>query len=169
MIRILCFVLLASISLPAAAQKIGFVDIQRALNEVNEGAAAKKKLKKEFDKKQKQLDKKQARLKAMKEELEQGGMMLTPEAKQQKVAALQQQLVEVQQLYYQLQTELTQREAKATGGIIQKMGTILKTMGRDQGYDMIVEKSAVLYAIGSSDLTSELIRKYNASYGKKKK
>lgn len=152
----------------ASAQKIGFVDLQRALNEVDEGAKAKAKLKKEFEKKQKQLDSKQEKLKAMKAELDAGGMMLQPDVKQQKMAELQKELVEVQQLYYQLQNELSQREAAATGEIFKKMGTLLQTIGRDQGFDMIVEKSAVLFAKNQSDLTPELIRKYNKAYGKKK-
>jgi outer membrane protein len=154
---------------PASAEKIGFVDIQRAINEVEEGAKAKAKLKKEFDAKQRQLDSKQNELKALKEELDQRGMMMTDEAKREKGMVLQQKLAEVQQLYFQLQQELSQREAEATSGIITKMGNILQTMGREQGFDMIVEKSAVLYAKGSNDLTNELIRRYNASYGKKKK
>lgn len=152
----------------ASAQKIGFVDLQRALNEVDEGAKAKAKLKKEFEAKQKQLDSKQEKLKAMKSELDAGGMMLQADVKQQKMAELQKELVEVQQLYYQLQNELSQREAAATGEIFKKMGTLLQTIGRDQGFDMIVEKSAVLFAKNQSDLTPELIRKYNKAYSKKK-
>lgn len=159
------------VALPAAADdemKIGFVDLQRALNEVDEGAIAKANLKKEFDAKQRQLDTKQNELKAMKEEIDARGMMMTPEAKQEKMTQLQQKLGETQQLYVQLQQELSQREAKITGEIFQKMGTILQTMGRDAGYTVIVEKSAVLYAKNHIDLTNELIRRYNDAYGKKK-
>lgn len=146
--------------------KIGYVDLQRALNEVTEGATAKAALKKEFDEKQKTLDNKQTELKGMKEELDARGMMMTPEAKQERMGQLQQKLMETQQLYVQLQQELSQREAAVTGEIFQKMGTILQAMGRAADYTVIVEKSAVLYAKNHIDLTNELIRKYNESYGK---
>src|SRR5690606_29758469 len=78
------------VSLPAAAEdmKIAYVDLQRALNEVDEGAAAKAALKKEFDAKQAELDKRQNELKAMKDEIDARGMMMTPEAKQEKAAEL---------------------------------------------------------------------------------
>lgn len=156
---------------PAEAEdlKVGYVDLQRALNEVEEGASAKAKLKKEFDEKQRTLDQKQNELKALKEEIDAKGMMMQAEAKQAKLADLQKKLMEVQQLYMTLQQDLSQKEAQVTSGIFAKMGTILETMGREQGYSMIVEKSAVLYAKGHMDLTNELIRRYNKAYGKKKK
>ncbi len=50
-------------ALPAQAraeQKIAYVDMQRALNEIDEGKAAKAALKREFDQKQKMLDDKKA-------------------------------------------------------------------------------------------------------------
>lgn len=148
--------------------KLGYVDLQRALNEVEEGAAAKKALKKEFDEKQKQLDAKQNELKGIKEELDARGSMMKPEIKQEKLNDLQKRLMETQQLYFALQQELSKREADATGEIFKKMGVILTSMGEGEGYTLIVEKSAVLYAKGALDLTNELIRRYNDSYGKKK-
>lgn len=165
-----CFAVLGA-SLPVAAQevKIAYVDLQRALNEVDEGAAAKAALKREFDAKQAELDRRQNELKALKDELDARGMMMTQEAKQEKAAELQRKLMEVQQLYLQLQQELSQKEAQATSGIFAKMGTLLETMGRESGYTLIVEKSAVLYAKPSLDLTNELIRRYNDAYGTKKK
>jgi len=153
----------------AFAEKIGYVDLQRALNEVDEGASARNKLKKEFEAKQKKLDAQQNELKSMKEELDARGMMMKPEAREAKTAELQRKLMEVQQLYFSLQKELSEKEQKVTAGIFQKMGTLLQTMGREEGYTMIVEKSAVLYAKNHIDLTNELIRRYNKAYSAKKK
>src|SRR5207237_683688 len=65
--------LLAGIGSRARAQeavKIGYVDVQRAINETIEGQSAKKKLKGIFDQKQKELDEKQNELKKMKEDLD---------------------------------------------------------------------------------------------------
>src|SRR5687768_11672538 len=107
-----------SLAMPAFAAddvKLGYVDLQRALNEVEEGAAAKKALKKEFDEKQKTLDAKQNELKAIKEELDARGSMMKPEVKQDKLNDLQKRLMETQQLYFALQQELSKREADATG------------------------------------------------------
>jgi outer membrane protein len=155
---------------PAAGElKIGVVDLQRALNEVDEGATAKKSLKTEFEGKQKALDAKQNELKAMKDDLDARGSMMKPEAKQEKIAELQKRLMEVQQTYMQMQQELTKKESELTSEIFKKMGTLLQAMGSEQDLTLVVEKSAVLYSKGHLDLTNELIRRYNDAYGKKKK
>ncbi len=168
---ILAFFLVLGFATASHAQevKLGYVDLQRALNEVEEGAAAKAALKKEFDEKQKQLDAKQNELKALKDELDSRGSLMKPEVKQDKLNELQKKLMETQQTYAQLQGELSKREADATGEIFKKMGVIMQTMGESQGYTLIVEKSAVLYAKPALDLTNELIRRYNDAYGAKKK
>ncbi len=153
----------------AADDKLGVVDLQRALNEVEEGASAKKALKKEFDDKQKTLDSKQNELKRLKEDLDAQVTMMTPEKKAERVADLQKKLLEVQQLYMSLQQDLSKRESEATAQIFQKMGVILGQMGEEQGYFAIVEKTAVPYYRPSLDVTNELIRRYNDSYGTKKK
>ena len=62
------FAVALSVATPSMADgKVAVVDLQRALNEVEEGASAKAALKKEFDAKQKQLDQRQTELKGMKD------------------------------------------------------------------------------------------------------
>jgi outer membrane protein len=163
------FFSLAAAPAAHADDKIGIVDLQRALNEVEEGAAAKKALKAEFDNKQKTLDAKQNELKKLKDELDAQSTMMTPEKKAERVADLQKKLLEVQQLYMSLQQDLSKREGEATAAIFQKMGVILGTMGNEQGFSAIVEKTAVPFFKPSLDVTNELIRRYNDLYGKKKK
>ena len=50
--------------------KLGYVDMQRALNETEDGRKAKEKLKKDFDQKQKELDEQQTQLKKDIEDLD---------------------------------------------------------------------------------------------------
>ena len=76
------FFMLAGTAGSAFAQtKIAYVDLQKALLQVEDGKKAKARLKKEFDKKQKELDKKQKDVKKMKDDLEAGAMMMTDDAK----------------------------------------------------------------------------------------
>ncbi len=148
----------------AQEQKIAFVDLQRVLNDVAEGAAARSKLKKEFDQKQAVLDKKQKELKKMKEELESQGMMMKPEIKQQRVQELQRNLMQVQQTYMEMQQELSGKEAEMTSKIFKKMGVIVEAIGKEKGYTLIADRNAILFAQNQLDLTAEVIRRYNAAY-----
>jgi len=80
---------LALAALPAAAQtKIGYVDLQRALNEVDEGKAAKALLKKDFEEKQRQLDGKKADFEKLRAEFEKQSVVMSDQAKRDKAAEL---------------------------------------------------------------------------------
>ncbi len=152
-------------SMPARAEtKLGFVDLQRALNEVSDGKAAKAKLKKEFDLRQKELDDKQEELKKMQADLQARGEAMSEDARRKAQQEMDQKLMDVSRLYAQLQKELTQKEHDATKGIFAKMVNIVKDIAEAEGVQMVFEKtdSGLFYAHPTLDLTSELIRRYNA-------
>lgn len=159
------FLLTAGAAQAFAQSKIAYVDLQRALLEVEDGKKAKAQLKKEFDQKQKELDKKQADVKKMKDDLEAGAMMMTEETRQQKAMELQKQMYELQQLYLTLQGDLSQKEAEATKKIFDRMGKIIEQIGKEKKYELILERteSSVLWALPEMDITSELIKRYNAA------
>jgi outer membrane protein len=71
--------------------------------------------------------------------------------------------------YVQDQQTLAVDEAKVTKPIIERMNRILQSMGREQKWTLILERSesSVLFAEASLDLTNELIRRFNAGEGKK--
>ncbi|MFP4599847.1 MAG: OmpH family outer membrane protein [Persicimonas sp.] len=158
---------LSLVSAPVFAQdvkKIGYVDLQRALNSVEDGKRAKAKLKKEFESKQQTLTTKQEDVKKLKQSLESGAEMMNDEAKRKKAIELQQQMAALQQLYMEMQRELAEKESKATQKIFAKMETIISKIADDRGYDLVLEKteSSVLFAKDSMDLTDELIKRYNS-------
>ncbi len=167
-------VLAVAFLLPAAAVradiKIGYVDVQRALNEVEDGRDAKAKLKKEFDDKQRMLDEKQEELRVIKEDIDKQSGLLTPEAKQEKLNDLQKKMLELQQMYMNMQKDLQEREGQVTKGIFERMNRVLNQIAEEENYGLILERneSSILYARGHMDLTNEVIRKYNDLLGKER-
>lgn len=149
-----------------AQVKIAYVDLQRALNEVEEGKTAKAKLKKMFDTRQKKLDDQQNELKKFKDEL-QGKLeadVLSDDKKKELMLDYQKRFYELQTTYQKLQTELAKSEAEETKKIFDKMAVILKDIGLKEGYTIILEKteSSILWAPKSLDITDQLIQRYNA-------
>ena len=69
--------------------KLGYVDMQRALNETEDGRKAKANLKKVFDQKQKELDEQQAELKKDIEDLDKKRTLLPADKVREKEAELQ--------------------------------------------------------------------------------
>jgi outer membrane protein len=148
-----------------AGVKIGVVDLERAINEVDEGAKAKAELKKEFEAKQGILDKKQEEVKKMQESLESQAAVMKPAVKQEKAMELQKKIGEVQQLYVSMQQDMVKRQQDAMGGILQKMSGTFQALGKEGDFTVILNKSetAVLYVKPSLDLTNEAIRRFNES------
>ena len=152
------------------AVKIAYVDMQRALLQVEEGKKAKSKLEKMKKDRQKKLDASQEELRALQKDFEAQKEFMEPAVRRKKEGEFRSKLMNLQKTYAGLQRELAVEEAKLSKGIFARMGNILQKMGKKGGFTMIFEKteSSLLWAEQHLDLTNELIRRYNAGEGKKK-
>src|SRR5262252_9104857 len=128
--------------------KIGYVDMQRALNETEDGRKAKANLKKVFDQKQKELDEQQEELKKAIEDLDKKRTLLPPDKVREKEAELQ--------AYLRHQQDLSAKEQEATSKIFERMNRIINKIATAENFTMIFDKtqSAVLYAKPHLDLTN---------------
>ena len=145
--------------------KIGYIDMSRALRDVEDGKRALNKLKSDFEGKQKQLDKLQDELKAKKDEFEKRRAMMKPEVKKEKEAELQRKLIELQQQYVKLQTELRDLEVELTQDISRKLQTVIERVGDRDGYALIMNiGDTVVYYKRHLDVTDEIVREYNKQY-----
>ncbi|MBI5070092.1 MAG: OmpH family outer membrane protein [Deltaproteobacteria bacterium] len=152
---------------PAAAEtKIGYVDFQRALNEVDEGKVAQGTLKKDFEEKQKQLDKDKTDLDRMQAEFEKQAAVLSEEARRDRAIEIQKRMAEAQGKLLGFQKELAERERLATRAIFDKMVAITREIADAEGVGIVFEKNdaGIVVAPASLDLTNELVRKYNARH-----
>ena len=146
-----------------AEDKIAFVDLQRALEETNDGKAAKSKLKADFDKKQKELDEKQEELKKMKESFDKKQALMKPDALQKEQADLQSRFMQLQETYARLQRDLAGKEQEATRGILQRLQMVVQKIAEREHFVMVFERqSSVVWGQPSLDITNEVIRMYNA-------
>ncbi|WP_242346170.1 OmpH family outer membrane protein [Anaeromyxobacter terrae] len=158
--------LLAATAAHAAEPKIGFVDLQRALNEIDEGKAAKATLKHDFDEKQKQLDAKKVEFDKLRQDFEKQAVVMAEQARRDKAAELDRKANDLQQFWGQLQKDLSEREREVTRGIFDKMANITREIAEADGFTMVLERSdsGIVFALPALDLTNELIRKYNARF-----
>ncbi len=146
-----------------ADTKVAYVDLQRALEETEDGKRAKAKLKSDFDRKQKELDDKQEELKKMKDALDKKATLMKPEALQKEQQDFQSRFVELQQTYARLQRDLASKEQDATRNIITKLTGVVQKIAEQQHFDVVLEKSSsVVWAKPSLEITNEVIRMYNA-------
>ncbi len=161
--------LMSQLSIANAADlKVAYVDMAQALNDVEDGKAAKAKLKADFDVKQKKLDELQQGFKAKQEDFEKKKAMMKDDARQAKREELEKDFVDIQQTYAKAQRELMDAEGKITQEIAQKLKTVIEKIGDRDGYQMILNISdTVLYYKRHQDITADVVKEYNRQYGKK--
>jgi outer membrane protein len=150
----------------AAELKIGYVNLQQAVTEVDEGKAARDALKKEFDQKQKMLDDKQNELKKMKEDLDKQMVVMSEEARRDKAIEFERKVNDMQQVYVQMQKDLSDREREMMKVIFDKMEVVIKDIAAAEGYAYVFEQqnAGLIVAPPQANMTAELVRRYNAKY-----
>lgn len=152
----------------AEEPKIGYVDLQRALNESDAGKKAKEEFKVDVDKLQAKLKKQKDDIDNLKEQLEKKSLVVKEEERGNLEEEYRKKLRDFERNYKDSQADLQKRDNELTGSIIKDLQEVIREYGERQGYTVILENSssAVLYGAKSADLTDEVIRMYN---GRKKR
>lgn len=166
-VAIVALVGLLALPTVASAQsttRLAIVDMARALNDVEDGQDARRRLERDMERRQEEINERQEALQEFMEELEAGFEMLTEEARQQRLQQYQAQVQELQQLYAQHQEELARAEAEATRGILERVAAIVEEIAEEQDYTMVLERSAVLYSVTGTDITDRVVREYNSRH-----
>jgi outer membrane protein len=166
-IGILLFIMIGGLingMVHSAELKVGAVDIQKAVNECNEGKEDKKALTKEVETIQRLITERQKELKEMKESLEKQGLMLNPEARAMKENELQTKLREFQRWGEDMQNEINQKRIDMERNISIGLQKVIQKMATDEGYTLILEKNEniVLFNSKSIDITDQVIKAYDA-------
>jgi outer membrane protein len=171
MSRLFLLGVLLSLAVPRAAfaedLKLGYVDLQRALNETEDGRKAKAGLKKVFDAKQKELDEQQEDFKKAKEDLDKKRTLMNADLVRQKEQELGAKFEKVQQSYLRHQKDLQEKEGEVTQKIFERMQRIILKIAASENFTMVLDKTqaGIIFAKQHLDLTNEVIRRYNSGEG----
>jgi outer membrane protein len=155
--------LLAPLTIYAEEIKLGYVDLQRALNDSEAGKTAKEKFKGEVDKAEQSLEKRKNEVEKLKEELEKKGLLLNEEQRDALERDYRDKLGEFERVYKNLQQELQIRDRQLTGRILEDLRQVVQGIGEQGSYTVILEgnNTVVLYGAKAIDLTDTIIKAYN--------
>ncbi len=165
----LLLVLLAASTTRAQDLKIGFVDLQRALNESEAGKRAKEDFRGQIDKIQGDLKRKKDDLDRMKEQIEKKGAVLKEEERRNMEKDFQKKVRDFERDYKDTQAEMQAKDNEFTAKILADLQEVIQALGRSENYTMILEASTnVLYGNSANDLTERIIETYNTKGPKKR-
>ncbi len=162
-------VLLAAAGAPAQESiKLGFVDMQKALNESKAGKKALAELQKLMEERKSGLQKQKEALEKKKDELDKQGLLLNEETRKSRETEVRTLERDYSRSLSDLKEEFGRRESEFTDGIRKELMRTIEKIGKEGGYTLLLEKqySAILYAPSTIDLTETLIKRYDADGGK---
>ncbi|MBI5827908.1 MAG: OmpH family outer membrane protein [Deltaproteobacteria bacterium] len=147
----------------SADVKIGYANLQRALNECVAGVKAKDALKEEAKKLEDVLNLKQEELKKLKDEITKKGSLWNKETREQKEQELNAKAQDFQRQYMQYNDDLNKKKVSTEAQIIEDLKSVVEEVAKKKGYAYVFEKSVggLLYAPADTDLTDEVIKVYD--------
>jgi outer membrane protein len=155
---------IASTPVFAADLKLGYIDMQRAINSSESGKEAKEQLATRLKKYQDEINVKQEELKRLKDEVEKQGTFLNETTRAAKEKDYQQKLKEFQRFTKDAQEELQGKDEEFTRKILEEMEKVIQEYGRKNGYTFIfIKNESMLFVDDKVDLTEEVLKLFNAN------
>lgn len=159
---VLLAVLIIGVSAPAFAAggslKIGYVDANAVAIQSQWGKKLAEDIKKESDRMAAELDEKGKVVKSAFDEFDKHKDVMDTKARDKKQKELQEMYTEAQKQASESSAKLNQMRSQMTKPLFEKILEIARKIGRDDKYDFILDKNAVLFsASDKDDLTKRLV------------
>ncbi|MFO7839481.1 MAG: OmpH family outer membrane protein [Desulfosalsimonadaceae bacterium] len=157
----------AALVLPAHGAdiaKIGVVDFQRILSESEAGKDIQARIQAKGQGMQGDLQNLKKEIESLEEDLSQRSSVLSKEKRGEMQRELNIKQYDLKSKLQDYKTQIRELESKLMKKMQEQVLSLAEKIGEEEGYLLIIEKSAAVYAPSSIDITDKLIQKYNASY-----
>jgi len=145
-----------------AAEKVGYINLQRLVNESKMGKGAKADILKMRKTKQAVLDKKLADINKMREFINKKGDKLAANDRRNKVELLQKMYKEYQRLVADAKEDITREDRQLVAIILEKANDILKKVAKKKKYGIILkDPNAIGYLDPDVDITDLVLKELN--------
>ena len=141
--------------------RVGFIDIQAAVSGTKEWKREFVSFKTKFEKEKISISAKEKKLKKMIGDLNKQSMILSPELKKKKESALLKKKKDFERHVQDKNEEFAKTEKEITGKILKKMSEIIRKLGEEKKFTMILERKVGLYFDQSVDLTKLATQTYD--------
>jgi Skp family chaperone for outer membrane proteins len=148
------------------ASRVGVINMQTAILESIEGKKAADTLKTKYDAKAAELEKKKKEIEDLTAELKKQEKNLSEDAQTQKSKVIEAKQKELTRAGEDASNEFKQLQDEAINAIGNKILRVIQSYASEQNYSLVVDSSAaqggVLYFSPTTDITTEIIRRFDA-------
>jgi len=148
---------------PAAAEKIGFVDVREVLSQSNAGKKAQAEFKKIFEKKKAAIQSRDKELKKQTEAFQKQRPGMTEIAAKEKELELQKKYREFQRMVSSAEDEMRRRDQELSRKFIPEIYKVIHAISAREGYTLILEinNPVVIYSYKGNNITQQVIDEFN--------
>lgn len=150
-------IFLMSLSASVMAEgKIGFVNSQRILNDAPQAARAKKKIEKDFEKRDQDLQRIAKQLQSMQENLDKNAVTMADSERRTKEREFGELNRDFQRKQREFREDLSQRQNEEMAAIFERVSKVIKQIAETEKYDIIFQEA--VYANPRIDITDKVIK-----------
>jgi outer membrane protein len=152
----------------ASAVKIGYIDLQKIVEQSAKGKELRDRVLQLRKEKEKILTSKQEELGRMRQDFQQKILTLSDKARLDKEQELRQKELELQNLSESYRQEVLMEGKKLQMLMFKDLSEVVKKIGQQEGFTMIIDKDATLYVSESIDITDKVLQQYDSQPRKAK-
>jgi outer membrane protein len=151
-----CFLGLSAVT-ASAEIKIGYVQVDKILQEAPQTAETGKKLEREFSPRSQELDKMQKQIRDLETSLDKEGATLSDADRLKREREIQNDKIEFQRKQRELREDINLRKNEELAVLQDKINKAVQTVSETEGYDLVVY-SGVAYASKKVDVTDKVLK-----------
>ena len=158
-----CFAVLLVLSPVSYAQdKVGYINLQRLVNESTMGKAARAEIEKLRNEKETLLKNKVKEINDLRDLINKEGDKMDAATRQERIKALNKANKEYQRLAEDAKEDLTNEDNELVAIILQKADNVLKSVAKSKKYAIILkDANAIGYLDPSVDITDDVLKELN--------
>ena len=149
----------------AAPNKVGVIDMQRAIATTQEGQKAAADLTARYEPRRKELEKKQSEIQALRDQLSRGSNTMSDDAKQTLTRDIDTKTKAWNRETEDATADSQQDMDKVLQVFMERMQVVIDKYARDNGYSLVLDisgqQSPVIYAQNSIDITTDIVALYD--------
>jgi outer membrane protein len=148
---------LAAFNLNAAELKIGYVQVDKILQEAPQTAESGKKLEREFSPKSQELERTQKQIRDIETLLDKEGVTISESERRNKERDVSNLKIEFQRKQRELREDINLRKNEELSSLQDRINAAVKTVSETDGYDLVVY-GGVAYASKKIDITDKVLK-----------
>jgi outer membrane protein len=149
--------LLIGLNVHSAELKVGYVQVEKILQDAPQTAESGKKLEREFGPRSQELDKMAKQIKDLEGSLDKDGLTLSDSDRRNKERDAQNIKVEFQRKQRELREDINLRKNEELASLQDRINKAVQTVAKAESYDLVMY-SGVAYAADKIDITDKVLK-----------